>query len=113
MAAPAAELLEKLNGYGEAVTFLGDGVPVFRNIIEETLTVPFSFAPAHVNKQRAGAGGGPRGCVLCRGQSSDRGRGMFRIICAYPRRNGNGQKRERAKREQGGNPVQDTAGENK
>ena len=55
MAVPAAELLEKLNGYGEAVTFLGDGVPVFRNIIEETLTVPFSFAPAHVNKQRAGA----------------------------------------------------------
>ena len=35
--------------------FLGDGVPVFRRVIEEKLTVPCSFAPAHVNKQRASA----------------------------------------------------------
>ena len=53
MAVPAAELIEKLNERGKAVIFLGDGVPVFAKTIEETLKVPYSFAPAHVNKQRA------------------------------------------------------------
>ena len=48
-------LLEKLNELGEPVTFLGDGVPVFKKVIEETLKVPYSFAPAHLNKQRAAA----------------------------------------------------------
>lgn len=55
MAVPIGELLEKLNRYGEKVIFLGDGVPVFRSVIEETLKVSCSFAPAHVNKQRAAA----------------------------------------------------------
>ena len=54
-AGAVAELLEILNDMGEQVTFLGDGVPVFRDVIEETLKVPFSFAPAHVNTQRAAA----------------------------------------------------------
>lgn len=48
-------LLEELNEMGEPVTFLGDGVPVFREMIAQTLKVPYSFAPAHVNKQRAAA----------------------------------------------------------
>ena len=39
----------------DAVTFLGDGVPVFRELIAEKLQIPYSFAPAHVNKQRAAA----------------------------------------------------------
>lgn len=55
MAIAMEELLEKLNQAGEAVTFLGDGVPVFRAMIEETLKTPFSFAPAHINRQRAAA----------------------------------------------------------
>lgn len=54
-AAPIEELLEELNQRGEMVTFLGDGVPVFRELIAEKLQVPYSFAPAHVNKQRAAA----------------------------------------------------------
>lgn len=54
-AAPIEELLEELNERGEAVIFLGDGVPVFRKIIAEKLHVPYSFAPAHLNKQRAAA----------------------------------------------------------
>ena len=48
-------VIEKLNQYGEVVTFLGDGVPVFHELIAEKMTVPYSFAPAHVNKQRAAA----------------------------------------------------------
>lgn len=55
MAVPMETLIEKLNQYGEAVTFLGDGVPVFHELIAEKMTVPYSFAPAHVNKQRAAA----------------------------------------------------------
>lgn len=54
-AGAVTELLNELNSLGEPVTFLGDGVPVFRNTIAETLKVPYFFAPAHVNKQRAAA----------------------------------------------------------
>lgn len=49
------ELIEELNERGETVIFLGDGVPVFREMIQEKLKVPYSFAPAHLNKQRAAA----------------------------------------------------------
>ena len=47
------EILEKLNGLNREVIFLGDGVPVFREQIAMHLQVPFSFAPAHCNRQRA------------------------------------------------------------
>lgn len=49
------KLIELLNLKGQAVVFLGDGVEVHKNLIEENLKVPFSFAPAHCNKQRASA----------------------------------------------------------
>jgi tRNA threonylcarbamoyl adenosine modification protein YeaZ len=49
------EIVDSVNKYGEAVTFLGDGVPVFKAFIEEHMTVEYGFAPAHLNKQRAGA----------------------------------------------------------
>lgn len=49
------EIIEKINELGRPVTFLGDGVPVFRDFIKENCKVPFSFAPAHMNKQRAAA----------------------------------------------------------
>lgn len=55
MAVSILELLDILNELGEPVIFLGDGVPVFKDVISEMLQVPFSFAPAHVNKQRAAA----------------------------------------------------------
>lgn len=49
------ELAEKLNALGEKVVFLGDGVPVYREILDRKLQVPHRYAPAHLNKQRAGA----------------------------------------------------------
>lgn len=49
------EIVRDINERGTAVVFLGDGVPVFKDYIAEHLTVPYSFAPAHLNKQRAGA----------------------------------------------------------
>ena len=57
MAIAVQELIEKLNAYGEKVTFLGDGVPVYAKQLEEGLKVPYSFAPAHVNRQSAAAVG--------------------------------------------------------
>lgn len=57
MAVAVQELIEKLNTYGERVTFLGDGVPVYKKQLEEGLEVPYSFAPAHVNRQSAAAVG--------------------------------------------------------
>lgn len=49
------ELIELLNQREEPVVFLGDGVPVFKAMIEAAVKVPYVFAPAHVNRQRAGA----------------------------------------------------------
>lgn len=46
------ELVDELNNMETRVVFLGDGVPVYRERIAERMTVPFSFAPAHVNRQR-------------------------------------------------------------
>lgn len=51
------EIIEALNLIGQDVVFLGDGVPVYQDIIKEKMEVPYSFAPAHLNKQRAGAVG--------------------------------------------------------
>lgn len=48
------EIISYLNEKSEPVTFLGDGVAVFRGYIEENCTVIHDYAPAHVNKQRAG-----------------------------------------------------------
>lgn len=46
------EIISCINEIGREVMFLGDGVPVFREIIGEKMTVPYSFAPAHMNRQR-------------------------------------------------------------
>ncbi|MCR5688533.1 MAG: tRNA (adenosine(37)-N6)-threonylcarbamoyltransferase complex dimerization subunit type 1 TsaB [Lachnospiraceae bacterium] len=49
------EVAGMLNVIGRPVVFLGDGVPVSKEIIAERLKVPYRFAPAHMNRQRAGA----------------------------------------------------------
>ena len=47
------EIITQINTLGRAVVFLGDGVPVFESYIRENCKVSYSFAPAHMNKQRA------------------------------------------------------------
>lgn len=47
------EMLERLNALGREVVFLGDGVPVYLNLIRENIKVPYSLAPASCNRQRA------------------------------------------------------------
>ncbi|MDD3138777.1 MAG: tRNA (adenosine(37)-N6)-threonylcarbamoyltransferase complex dimerization subunit type 1 TsaB [Lachnospiraceae bacterium] len=53
MAIEVQELIKKLNQKGMPVVFLGDGVPVYKKELMQGLLVPFSFAPAHMNRQRA------------------------------------------------------------
>ena len=57
MAISVEELMEMLNQYGEKVTFLGDGVPVYKEQMIKGLQVEFYFAPAHMNRQSAAAVG--------------------------------------------------------
>lgn len=52
-AVPLEEILNKVNEYEKNVVFLGDGVPVFREQIENIVKVPFTYAPASLNRQRA------------------------------------------------------------
>lgn len=47
------DLTERLNGLQKEVIFLGDGVPVYRDVIIEKMNIPFSFAPPHCSRQRA------------------------------------------------------------
>lgn len=49
------ELIGLLGDRGEEVLFVGDGIDVYADTIRQKMTVPFSFAPAHMNKQRAGS----------------------------------------------------------
>lgn len=49
------ELIDELNSMGQSVIFSGDGIPACKESIEEFMKVPFEFAPAHLNRQRAGA----------------------------------------------------------
>ena len=51
------ELIQKLNEMGEEVVFLGDGVPVYADCLREGLSIPFTFAPANMNRQRASSVG--------------------------------------------------------
>lgn len=65
------EIVEKINESGRKTVFLGDGVPVFEDYLKEHLTVPYLFAPAHNNKQRAASVAG-LGRILCeQGKAED------------------------------------------
>lgn len=47
------EILSEINRLGREVIFLGDGVPVYQKTIEENIQVPYFYAPAGNNRQRA------------------------------------------------------------
>lgn len=52
-AADISVITDACNELGREVIFLGDGVPVFSEKLEESLQVPYSFAPAQCNRQSA------------------------------------------------------------
>ncbi len=53
------ELCEKLNEISQSrsqdLILMGDGAVSYRSLIEETLRAPHSYAPAHLNEQKAGS----------------------------------------------------------
>ena len=53
MAVSVEELIRRLNNYARPVVFLGDGVPVYQEMLSAGLKVPYSFAPSYMNRQRA------------------------------------------------------------
>ena len=57
MAVGVEAIVEQINSLGREVIYLGDGVAVYREQLEQLTKVPFSFAPLHLNRQRAGAVG--------------------------------------------------------
>ena len=58
----AGRLKEECEKYGKKVVLLGDGVPVYREKVQEILQGQCEFAPASCNRQRAA-------CVAVLGQS--------------------------------------------
>ena len=57
-AGPVEDIIKKCNELGQKlgkqVIFLGDGVPVYKDIIEEFCTVEHSYAPAHLSRHDEG-----------------------------------------------------------
>lgn len=47
------DIMEQLNGLGRETVFLGDGVPIYQEVLTAHVKVPFAFAPASHNRQRA------------------------------------------------------------
>ncbi|MDE7157013.1 MAG: tRNA (adenosine(37)-N6)-threonylcarbamoyltransferase complex dimerization subunit type 1 TsaB [Lachnospiraceae bacterium] len=47
------ELVAILNEKGRPVIFLGDGTPVYREVLDEKLSVEHGYAPVNMNRQRA------------------------------------------------------------
>lgn len=54
-AVPVEEIIDEINQRGRSVIFLGDGVPVYKTLIESSVKTEYQFAPAHLAYQRAGA----------------------------------------------------------
>ena len=57
LAIAVSELADKVNEKQQPVVFLGDGVLVYREILDQQLKVPHTYAPAHLSRQRAAAVG--------------------------------------------------------
>jgi tRNA threonylcarbamoyladenosine biosynthesis protein TsaB len=54
-AVDVTSIVDKVNVCKKPVVYLGDGVDSYRIQLENLTKVPFSFAPSHMNKQRAAA----------------------------------------------------------
>lgn len=52
-AMPIEDLIDRLKSIGRKTIFLGDGVPVFKDQIDDIYNVEHCYAPAGMNRQRA------------------------------------------------------------
>jgi tRNA threonylcarbamoyl adenosine modification protein YeaZ/ribosomal-protein-alanine acetyltransferase len=50
---PIEEIATIINGMNREVIFTGDGVPIYAEQLKDLIKVPYSFAKAHQNRQRA------------------------------------------------------------
>lgn len=101
---PVEDMVKRLNELGREVIFLGDGVPVYREKIEELITVPHRYAPAHMNKQRAGA------VAVLAEKYFREGRqrqppSISQCICGCPRQSRKERKKSHARTKASGNPA--------
>lgn len=62
------EVIVRLNELQQEVIFLGDGVPVYRNIIEQELQVKYYYASSSNNRQRAASVAALGAELFARGQ---------------------------------------------
>lgn len=51
------EIIEEINQLGREVIYLGDAVPIYKEMLLEKTKVDYSFAPPHLSRQRAGSVG--------------------------------------------------------
>ena len=65
------EIIDCINKIQREVIFLGDGVPVFKEQLEEKVKVPYSYAPASCNRQRAAAVGALAYDYIAKGKMED------------------------------------------
>ncbi len=61
------DLIEELADMNKSVIFLGDGVPVYKKVIEEKANFDFRFAPPHCNRQRAASVAALGAIYMCKG----------------------------------------------
>lgn len=54
-AIPVSELVQKINELGNEVIFIGDGIPVFKDSLDDTLAVKHFYAKQHLGRQKAGS----------------------------------------------------------
>lgn len=66
-------MLEKLNRLGRPVIFLGDGVPVYLDLIREKCKAEYGIAPAGNNRQRAGSVAALGAVYYAKGKTVDAG----------------------------------------
>lgn len=65
------EMIAKINEFRRDVIFLGDGVEVFGEYIAKHCRVPYSFAPAHMNRQRGASVAALGGILYREGKAQD------------------------------------------
>ncbi len=49
------ELIDKIRSIGKEVIFIGDGIPVFQELIDKELEVKHCYAKQHLNRQQSSA----------------------------------------------------------
>lgn len=77
MAVPVEEITERVNALGRPVIYLGDGLSVYRSVLEEKTKVPYTLAPVHLRFQ---SGGSVAACAIAYLQSVFEGKDFCEAV---------------------------------